>query len=376
MADGTRKRRGFGALVGYLAGLLLIAGAGYAVYAIGHRQDAALAVTRDALAETAARGPRVQVVTVAAGPKERLLTLLGDTRPLQSATLYSKVGGYLKAIAVDRGDMVKAGQVLAEIDSAESDSQLRSAITDLENKRKNAQRAHQLVSSGVTSQQATEQADTDMRMAEARVSELATIKSYEQIRAPFDGRVTARFADPGALVQNSTTNQTSNQPVVTLVDDRKLRVNVYVEQRDAPLVRVGDKAEVSDAADAARKVTGLIARSSGTLDPRTRTLFVELEVDNADHFLVPGSFVYVTLHLPVPGYPEVPAAGLLVRGASTYVAAVGDDGLVRLRPVKVASTDGVQVSLSDGVAAGDRVAINLPDEVADGARVQPVLASR
>jgi RND family efflux transporter MFP subunit len=178
------------------------------------------------------------------------------------------------------------------------------------------------------------------------------------------------------LVQNSTTNQTSNQPVVTLVDDSKLRVNVYVEQRDAPLIRVGDKAEVSDGADTTRKVQATIARTSGALDPRTRTLFVELEVDNSDHFLVPGSFAYVTLHLPVPGYPQVPVAGLLVRGISTFVAGVGEDGLVRLRPVKVASTDGMQVSLADGVKVGDHVAINLPDEVADGARIQPVLASR
>jgi membrane fusion protein (multidrug efflux system) len=376
LADDRRQRRGFGMLFGYLAGVLLVGGAGYAVYAIWHKQDTQIAVTRQALAEGVARGPRVQVVAVASGPKERLLTLLGDTRGYQSATLYSKVGGYLKTISVDRGDMVTAGQVLAEIDSAESDSQLRSAITDLENKRNNAKRSHELVVTGARSQQATEQADTDMRMAEARVAELATMKSYEQIRAPFDGRITARFIDPGALVQNSTTNQTSNQPVVTLVDDRKLRVNVYVEQRDAPLIRVGDVAEVSDGADSTRKVQAKIARTSGALDPRTRTLFVELEVDNSDHFLVPGSFAYVTLHLPVPGYPELPVAGLLVRGISTYVAGVGEDGLVQLRPVKVASTDGVRVSLSDGVKVGDRVAINLPDEVADGARVQPVLASR
>lgn len=376
MADDRRQRRGFGAVLGYLAGLLLIGGAGYAVYAIWHKQDAALASTRQTLAESVARGPRVQVVTVAEGPKERLLTLLGDTRGYQVVTLYSKVGGYLKSISVDRGDVVKAGDVLAEIDSAETDSQLRSAFTDLVNKRNNSRRAHDLVTTGARSQQATEQADTDMRMAEARVAELATMKSYEQIRAPFDGRITARFIDPGALVQNSTTNQTSNQPVVTLVDDSRLRVNVYVDQREASYVKVGDAAEVSDGTDATRKVRATIARTSGQLDPRTRTLFVELDVDNADHFLVPGSFASVTLHLPVKGYPELPVAGLLVRGATTYVAGVDDDGRVRLRPVKVASSDGIKVGLVDGAKVGDRVAINLPDEVADGARVQPVLASR
>jgi membrane fusion protein, multidrug efflux system len=374
--EAARKRRGIGGLFGYLAGGLMIAGACYAVYSIWHTQDHQLSVTRQALAETAARGPRVDVVPVSQGPTERPLTLLGDTRAFQTATLYAKISGYLKSIAVDRGDLVTAGQVLAEIESDEYDSQLQSAVTDLANKRKNAARAHSLVTTGFMSQQATEQADTDYRMAEARVSELATMKSYEQIRAPFDGRITARFVDPGALVQNSTTNQTSNQPVVTLIDDRKLRVDVYVEQRDAPLVRVGDQADVSDGTDPTRKIRATIARTSGALDPKTRTLFVELEVDNSAHFLVPGSFAYVTLHLPEPGYPAVPVGGLIVRGVTTYVAAVGDDGLVNLRTVKVASTDGTMASIASGVKVGDRVAVNLPDEIADGARIQPVLASR
>jgi hypothetical protein len=100
-------------------------------------------------------------------------------------------------------------------------------------------------------------------------------------------------------------------------------------------------------------------------------LFVELDVDNADHFLVPGSFAYVTLHIPVHPYPEVPVAGLIVRGTRTMIADLGSDQTVHLRPVTVATTDGINASLADGATVGQRVAINLPDEVTDGGRVQP-----
>ena len=221
---------------------------------------------------------------------------------------------------------------------------------------------------GYTSQQAADQAQTAYTMAMATLAQNETLKSYEQIRAPFDGVVTARFVDVGALVQNSTTNKTSNQPVLTVADDSKLRVNVYVEQRDVPFVHVGDMAEVTDGANPERKVKARIARTSNELDPRTRTLFVELEIDNSDHFLVPGAFAYVTLHVPMQSYPEIPVAGLIVRGTRTLVADIGDDQTVRLMPVTVVRTDGVKAALGEGPKVGQRIALNLPDEVGDGGR--------
>jgi RND family efflux transporter MFP subunit len=312
---------------------------------------------------------------VAAGPKERLIQLLGDTRPYQEATLYSKVSGYVTSIAVDRGDRVKAGGLLATVSSVETDQQYEAASRDLENKKRNWLRAKDLVTHGWASQQATDQAETDYTMALATAGQDATMKSYEQIRAPFDGVVTARFVDVGALVQNATTSKTSNQPVVTIADESRLRVDVYVEQRDVPFVHVGDVADLADGANASRKVQARIARTSDELDPRTRTLFVELEVDNRDHFLVPGSFAYVTLHVPIRSYPEVPVAGLIVRGTRTFIADVASDNTVHLRSVTVADTDGAKATLAEGAVVGQRVALNLPDEVNDGGRVQPVTAA-
>ncbi len=372
MAKGGRS----GAVVGYLVAIVLVAIAGVAVFHIWQQKDAQLSGTREALAVEVARGPSVQVVPVTASPKERLITLLGDTRPWQSTTLYGKVAGYVKSIPVDRGDHVTAGQVVAEVASPETDRQYDSALADLTNKQKNGQRARDLMAHGAGSIQASDQADTDFRMSMQTVAQLAVMKTYEQLRAPFDGTVTARFVDPGALVQNSTTNQTSNQPVLTIADESRLRVDIYVAQRDVPFIHVGDTAEVTDAAAPDRKMRARIARTAEVLDQRTRTLAVELDLDNAEHRMIPGSFAYVTLHVPLQSYPEVPVAGLVVRGSNTFVADVDADSLVHLRPVKVASSDGIKASLADGVTVGGHIALNLPDDVGDGSRVRAVTVAR
>jgi RND family efflux transporter MFP subunit len=364
------RRSRIGSVLLYVIGIAVIGSAALGALAMRRDKTEALASARQTLAEDVAAGPVVQVTTVTQGPKERLIPLLGDTRPYQAATLYAKVSGYITSIPVDRGDHVKAGQLLATVASVETDQQYQSALLDLQNKQRNWERAKDLVAHGWTSHQAADQAETDFTMATANVAQLATMKSYEQIRAPFDGVVTARFVDMGALVQNSTTNKTSNQPVLTIADETKLRVDVYVEQRDVPFVHVGDLADVADGANAARKIQARIARTSDELDQRTRTLFVELDVDNSDHFLVPGSFANVTLHVPVQSYPEVPVAGLIVRGTKTMIADVDRDRTVHLRPVTVAETDGIKASLADGATVGQRVAINLPDGVDDGGRVQ------
>jgi RND family efflux transporter MFP subunit len=360
----------------YGIGLLLLCGAGWKVWSLWHDRGSELHATSEALAATEARGPVVRVMTVKQGSTERLITLLGDARPNTTATLYGKLGGYLAKITVDRGDTAKAGDVLAVIDSQETDNQYTSALADLENKKRLAQRAAELYTRRDASQQAYDQALTNLTVASSRVAELATMKSYEMLRAPFDGTIVARFVDPGALVSNAGANMTSSQPVLTIADTSKLRVDIYVEQRDVPFVHVGDVADVSDASHSDRTVKATIARTSGQLDPRTRTLFAELEVDNKDHFLVPGSFAYVTLHVPVESFPEIPAAALITRGTNTFVADVGDDTVVHIRPVRLARSNGTIVALREGVKIGQRVALNVPDEIVEGSRVQPQEAVR
>ena len=370
------RRCRLGSVSVYLFGSLVIASAAFTGFRLWQQKAARLIQARTVLAAEVAQGPAVQVTTIVPGPNERLITLLADTRPYQVATLYGKVSGYVSSIPVDRGDRVREGQIVAVVASAETDRQYDAAVSDMENKRKNWEREHDLVARGWTSVQSADAADAAYRMAQANVAQLAVMKSYEVLRAPFDGTVTARYVDMGALVQSSVTNQTSNQPVVTIADMSKLRVDVYADQGDVPFIHVGDMADVTDAANPSRRVRARIARTSDELDPRTRTLFVELEVDNSEEFLVPGSFAYAILHVPITSYPEIPVTALITRGTNTFVADVNKDNQVHLKAVKVASTDGAVASLGDGARVGDRVALNLPDEVSDGGRIRPVESNR
>ncbi len=244
-------RRSGGIRVYLWGGLGLIAAAIVAGY-VAHGRYAEIAAARDTLDANAARGPVVQVVNVSTSPAVRNIQLLGDARAFSSATLFSKVSGYLKSIAVDKGDKVKAGDKLAEISSAETDALYDAAVADLDNKRRLAARDKDLLTRGNVAVQAAQTSDTNLRMAEQAVRNLATMKGYETITAPFDGIVTARFADPGALVQSAATAQSSALPIVTLSDNSKLRITAYVEQRDVPYVHVGDPVDITDAADRSR----------------------------------------------------------------------------------------------------------------------------
>jgi membrane fusion protein, multidrug efflux system len=364
--------RGFGSAVLYTIGLVAVIAAAIGVVSFWRGGTAEIAAAREARASALSLGPKVEVTTVAPGPAERTITLLGDALPFATVTLYAKVSGYLKSLAVDRGDKVQSGQVVAEIESAETDSLYANAMADADNKRRLSARNHELLTRGNVSLQAAEQSETDLRVAEGNVRNLATMKSYETLRAPFAGTVTARYADPGALVQNATTNQSSALPVLTISDSTRLRVSTYVEQRDAPFIHVGDAVDVADATNPDRLVKATVSRFSGELDPRTRTLYVECDVDNKPRLLVAGSFVYVTLHVAVKSLPQVPVTTIMMRGDNAFVARVEDGGAVHFRAVKIATTDGKTATISDGLALGEHIAMNLPGEVADGGRIQPV----
>ena len=333
-----------------------------------------LAESRTARATEAGMGPHVRTVEATQGPSDRTIQLLADVRPYQNATIYSKLSGYLKSISVDRGDRVKAGQIIAEVDSTETENQYQSAVADLDNKRKLAARARELQVKGTTSIQSLEQAQTNERMAAALVNQLNTLRSYQTIRAPFDGTVTARFADPGALIQNAGTSQTSALPIVTIADASKLRIVLYIGQTDVPFIHNGDEVDVIDATDPTRHIKASISRTAEMLDPTTRTLSTEIDLDNSGNFLYPGSFAYVVLRAPVKSFVRIPATALIVRNNQQMVAVVEPDDTVKMRQVNVASIDGTVVDLMDGLTAGEKIALSIPDEVTDGSRIQPVVA--
>ena len=365
-----RRRRGLSRSTS--TSIAALAAAAGMVYYIHKSRSLEIGTVREARAAIAERGPRIEIVNATASPTERTIKLLGDVRSGASTTLYAKVAGYLKTIAVDKGDRVEAGEVIAQIESPELEQQYAGASADLANKRRNFARIKELFAKGIATQVALNQAETDATISENIVGALETTKSYQTVKAPFAGRITARFVDPGALITNAQANVTSAMPMVTLSDDRRIRVYAYVQQADAPFVRIGDKAELSDASTPERKKAATVTRVTGELDQKTRTMLIEVHVDNSDDFFVPGSFVYVTLTVPIESVTRIPVTALLTRGDKMNVAVLDKD-VVKFRPITVASTDGANINVMAGLKPGEQVAVNLPDEVTDGSRIQPVL---
>jgi RND family efflux transporter MFP subunit len=356
----------------YLAGLAALVATVFGVLSLDARrksQTRADAQTREAAVQ---RGPRVRLATVKPSPGVRRLVLQGEARPFAEVTLYAKVAGYLRDLRVDKGDRVKAGQILATVIAPELDQQYLAAEADARNKRVNAKRLSALAPTGVVSAQELEQGQAAADVAEATQAALANQRDYRVIRAPFNGVVTARFADPGTLIQSAANAQSGAVPIVALAKGDRLRVYVYLDQASAAFVRVGDVAKIRVPERAGWSREARVTRSSGSLSPRTRTMQTEVDIENADGVILPGSYVDVELDVHVPSLLEMPAEALVTRGEKTQVAVVDDQQRVHYRPVVVADDDGQSVRLVSGVAAGDRVALNLGSDTSDGSQVQVV----
>jgi membrane fusion protein, multidrug efflux system len=356
----------------YLAGLLIAACATVGVIGIGaHRSSQASAdgAERD---RTLGAGPRVRVATVGLSPAVRKLTLQGEARPFAAVTLYAKVAGYLREVRVDKGDHVRAGQIIATIESPELDRQFEGAVADRVNKRANARRFSSLAPAGVVSAQEVEQALTTAAVADATEAAIGSQRGYKILRAPFDGIITARFADPGALLQSAANGQSGALAVVSLAKADTLRVYVYPDQTSAPFVRVGDAATVLVPERPGWSRQGRITRTGGELTTRTRTMLTEVDLDNKDGAILPGSFVQVALQVKLQPLAQVPAAALVLRGDKPFAAVVGEDHRVHYRALKVADDDGQVVRLLDGLRPGETVALDLGDTVEDGATIQVI----
>ncbi len=349
--------------------MLVVAGM---VIGLSAFRRASVAHERRERVATVTAGPRVRVVRVERSPGSRTIVLTGEARPFLSVALYAKVSGYLKELRVDKGDHVTAGEVLAVVESPETDQSAEAASADARNKRVIADRDAKLVTGKFIAPEEAEQAETDANVAQSRAQGYAALQRYETLRAPFSGTVTARYADPGALVQNAENSQTSALPVVEVGQTDSLRVYVYLDQRDAADIRRGAPVVISDPNRPNLHVVGAVSRFTGELDPNTRTLLAEIDVTNRKGTIVPGSVVRVALAVAGQSYLELPAAALIDRGEKHFVAIVNDSDRVNFREVHVLDSDGITVRLLDGVTEGERVAINLGDSVPEGQRVQPL----
>jgi membrane fusion protein (multidrug efflux system) len=365
--DSPRGRR---TLIFSGAVLIIIALAALAV--LSERKKAYIGRETKERAAASSAGISVRVVSATRSPGMRTVTVAGEARPYATVTLYSKVSGYLKEIRVDKGDRVKEGQVMAVIESPELDRQYDAALADAKNKRVDAERFKTLVKKGYVSQQDSDNAETTARVAEANAESLREQKGYEILRAPFPATVTVRYADPGALVQSAATSQTNALPLVTLSQTERLRIYVYLDQREASFVHVGDRAEVSDPSRPGVRLSAPVSRMSGELDPKTRTLLTELDLDNTKGLIIAGSFVQVSLALRTVPYVEVPADAILPKGDKTFVAVIADGNKVNFRQIVVAESDGKSVKIQSGLNEGEVLVLNPGFGIAEGARVQPV----
>lgn len=356
----------------YVVVLLWIVAATAGVGLLASRRSAASRAEIAARTHEREAGPRIVVTAATATPGQRILRLQGETHPFASVTLYAKVAGYLGSVRVDKGDHVDAGQVIATIVSPELSQQVLAARADAINKRRQAKRMQVLSKPGVVSAQDVETASSGADVAEAMAASLRDQNAYRILRAPFSGTITERFADPGALVQSATGGQSGALPVVTVADTARLRVYVYLDQTSAPFVKVGDRATLRVPERPGWSREAKVARLSGELTARTRTMLTEIDMDNTDRMIVPGSFVEAEIAVAVSSRVEVPAEALVSKAGAPFVAVVGGDNRLHFRPVRLAEDDGEHARLLEGLQAGELVALNVGESLDDGALIRPV----
>ena len=348
--------------------LLVVVAAGGLGYKLLHQNESLEKETQAKVAEIKG-GPVVKVITAGMSSVEKGLVLIGEARPFQTVTLYAKTSGYMNKILVDKGDKVKQGQLLATIISPETDQAYKAAVADLENKKKIAARDKALVEKDYISKEDAEASATAVQVAEAQVQSLKEQMLYKNIIAPFAGTITARFADPGALVQNATNSQTSAQPVVTLSQLDKIRIYVYVSQSDATFLQEGYPVTITMAERPNLKIKATVTRIAGELDPKTRMMLAEIDLPNTTDPIIPGSYLQVTFQAPEQKHLSIPSEALVVRGGK-YFAPVIIDSAIHYQPIVVDNNNGVRVSILSGINVGDVVGISVSPELPEGQKVR------
>jgi RND family efflux transporter MFP subunit len=354
----------------WLAGTALVVVSFLAVLGLWLGKRRALEREAARRGEEVDRGPVVTVARAEAGPATRALSLTADVRGLYQTTLYAKVSGYVRDIRVDKGDRVKKGDALGSVESPETDQALEGAIASAILQRKLAARAR-VLAPDIVPQQDLETATSNLDVSSASLVGARALQRYEIIRAPFDGVVTARYVDPGALLPAATGGTQAALPFVDVGTTDILRVDAFVGQDVAPFVHPGDPVVVWQDERPDVRVPTSITRTAGALDPRTRTMLVEVEMDNRAYGLLPGTFAHFDLRVTAPPLPTVPAEALVVRGGRNLVGRVEGER-VHLVPIEPGPTNGKTLEVRTGIREGDVVALDLPVDVADGAALQPV----
>ncbi len=369
--------------------------------------------------------PRMEVMLIGRAPKESGVTLPGTMQAITEAPLFARADGFLKSRSVDIGDHVRNGQVLAIIDAPELDHQIHQAQaaidqalaavdqaeaaveqaqanltrgkTELELARVTAERYKTLTAQGVVSKQDNDQyqaqfvaqsanlqalekaltaqqssvvaAKGTVSGARANLARLEEVRSYLTVKAPFDGIVTQRNVDIGALVSNGTTLLFRMAQIGTL------RTFINVPQIGANGVHVGQPASLTLNNFPGRTFHGTVARTANSLDPTSRTMLTEIDVPNPAGELFPGMYADVVLNSTMTDPPlVVPASALIVRSDGAQLAAVTADGVIHLHKVAVGRDYGDRVEILQGIDNGTTIVTAPTDSAQDGVKIIPVAA--
>jgi multidrug efflux system membrane fusion protein len=314
----------------------------------------------------------------AGGVNVQNLVLPGSVQAFYTAPIHARVSGYLKRWYADIGSPVKAGQVLAEIDTPDLDQQLNQGKADLATAVANqqlsqitAQRWAGLLAKDAVSRQDADNRNGDLAAktalvasARANVQRLEALESFKRITAPFDGVVTTRSTDVGALI---TVGGPTDIPLFTVAAENRLRIYVQVPQNYSADIKPGMTASFTVPEHPGRAFTAQVDTSADAITPQSGTLNVQLQIDNTDHQLKPGAYAQVRFDLPADnGAIRLPASALMFRDAGMSVAVLGPGGRVVMKPISIGRDFGATVEVAYGLAPSDRVIDNPPDSLRAG----------
>ena len=362
----------------FIGGVLLLGIAlGLAFRGISTRAKSLDLVTRETK-ELAA--PTVAVIAPERGAPQQEIVLPGTMQAFTDAAIYARTNGYLRKWYADIGTRVRSGQVLADIDTPEIDQQLEQARADLATTEANtrlalstAERYRDLIKTDSVSKQDLDNANgsleakaTAVTSARAGVRRLEQLHAFGKITAPFDGVVTARNTDVGALIDSGS----NAKELFHVAAVHRLRVFVNVPEVYSRAARPGMKADLTLTEFPGHPFSGTLARTAQSIDVASRTLLIEIDVENPKGELLPGSYAEVHLKLPTDASTyKLPINAIIFRTEGVRIAMVDAGGKVILQPVTLGRDYGNSVEVVSGLSGGERIIINAPDSIEAG---QPV----
>ncbi|HEX2941380.1 MAG TPA: efflux RND transporter periplasmic adaptor subunit [Rhodopila sp.] len=371
-----RRRRGL-LLVTVAAAVLL----GVGIYAGIHNRTVAESTLATNTEQEAV--PIVEVINPSPAAPDQSLVLPGQTMAFTDTPIYARTNGYLRRWFVDIGDRVKKGELLAQIETPELDQQLRQARADLATAEANtklaritAERTANLLKSQSVSTQERDNAaaayaagQATVASREADVARLQELQSYEKVYAPFDGVITARNTDIGDLINAGASSASAE--LFHMAAIQTLRIYVAVPEAYAPSIHVGATPAVTLDEYPGQTFHGRLVRTANAINPSSRTLLVEVDVDNPDDKLLPGAYTFVHFQLPGrSGTVTIPANTLLFRSEGLRVGVVHGDK-AELVPITIGRDYGDKVEVLSGLSPTDQVIVNPSDSLISGTEVRP-----